>query len=55
MLVHGPSLKGVAALGKGVAASITLNGVTYFLLSDDDTGEILRDDDTGEPLYDEAG
>jgi len=45
----------LVTLSQGVGESITLNGVTYFLLSDDDTGEILRDDDTNEPLYDEAG
>lgn len=41
-------------LGKGVPAQMVINGVTYFLLRDDDTNEILRDDDTNQPLYDEA-
>lgn len=37
----------------GVPASIIVDGVTYYLLRDDDTGDILRDD-TNRPLYDEA-
>lgn len=49
-MLNSSSLSG----GGGVPESIIVEGVTYFLLRDDDTNEILRDDETTEPLYDEA-
>lgn len=40
--------------GGGVPETIIVNGVTFYLLRDDDTNQILTDDDTNEALYDEA-
>jgi hypothetical protein len=48
------SLTSVAALSQGVPERFVENGAVYYLLRDDDTGEVLRDDDTNQPLYDEV-
>lgn len=48
------SIPSVATHPKGTPEVIVLAGVVYYLLRDDDTGQILRDDDTNEILYGEA-
>lgn len=37
--------------GGGPPSAIVVDGVTYYLLFDDATGQALFDDATGQPLY----